>query len=148
MAGTDLISLAVYPLPSELRFRDEDGGVPRPVFGNFRIDRHYHRLQRSMVGFPDVRACVVITWRGGRVPLGIRIGGKPISSLQRGWVMAGGTYIGVYDRIVDGGDDDGGEHEMLIVVTNPDCVRRLRSENQVAGLLKGAEAVTGPPGRR
>jgi len=128
MAGTDLISIAVYPFPSELLFRDGESDLARPVFGNFRIDRHYHRLQRSMIGFPDVRSCVVIRWRGGRVPVGVPIADKVISSLQRGWVMAGGTYIGVYDRIVDGGDGEDGEHEMLILVTNPACVEALRRE--------------------
>jgi hypothetical protein len=102
--------------------------------GNPVHGRRYERLVRSMTALPDDRACVVIAWNGSRVPVGVSVGRKSITSVQRGWVMASGTYIGIYDRIADGGHEDCGDHEMLIVITNPDCVRRLRDEGVAYGI--------------
>jgi len=132
MERTELISIAACVPPAE----------GRVLFGNPALDRHYGELVSSLAGVPEEVAAVVVRWRGGRVPVGVPVGGTRVTAASGNRLIAAGRQIGVFRRTVDGGWGEDADHEMLVLVTSEGCVRSITRE--IEGLPAGAGEAARP----
>ena len=57
----------------------------------------------------------VIQWNGSKIPRGAKVGNDFISWTQHGIVNAGGKSVGMYDRLVEFGEN---ELQVMVVYTN------------------------------
>lgn len=81
--------------------------------GNEEINAKFNALKNSMS--QQYSTVSLLRWNGSKIPRGAKVGGMNIDWTQHGMVSAGGKTVGMYDRLVEYGDN---ELQVMVLYTN------------------------------
>lgn len=76
------------------------------------------KLNEYLAKLREGREMYLVSWRGSKIPRGVKVKGYQIVWTQNGVVTeSGGMQIGTYQRLREFGGDSGKEHTMVIYLS-------------------------------